>query len=284
MKTKNLFWAVALLLLTASCTKVRNGNVAIKVNLLGDNKGEMEVLGAGRYWVGVNEELYIFPTFLQNKVWTDDINEDSRSQEGFDFQSNEGLQLNADVGISYRIKKEDVPTIFTSYRKGVSEITNVNLRNIVRDAFTLNSSKYTAQYIYGDGRAQFMEEINIIVKQEAGKNGITVEKVYLVGGITPPESVKKSLDDKMRAKQQAQQRENEVATARAQFKIDSIKSKAEAYKIITRAEAEAKANQIKARSITPNLINYEKVKKWNGELPKVSGETRPLIDISQTLN
>ena len=40
----------------AACSYVPAGNVGIKVNLLGGDKGvDSEVLGVGRYWIGWNE-------------------------------------------------------------------------------------------------------------------------------------------------------------------------------------------------------------------------------------
>lgn len=49
-----------------SCAKVEAGYVGVRVNLLGGNKGvDSEVLGVGRYWIGWNQELYLFPTFQQ---------------------------------------------------------------------------------------------------------------------------------------------------------------------------------------------------------------------------
>ncbi len=42
------------------CDRVEPGNVGIKVNKLGDDKGVGEVVGVGRYWTGWNTEVYIF--------------------------------------------------------------------------------------------------------------------------------------------------------------------------------------------------------------------------------
>lgn len=47
------------------CDRVEPGNVGIKVNKLGDDKGVGEVVGVGRYWTGWNTEVYIFPTFAR---------------------------------------------------------------------------------------------------------------------------------------------------------------------------------------------------------------------------
>ncbi|TON43446.1 transposase, partial [Vibrio parahaemolyticus] len=71
---------------------------------LGGDKGvQAEEVGVGRYWVGVNEELYSFPTFSQNYVWTASETEGSENDESISFQTIEGLAVNADVGITYRI-------------------------------------------------------------------------------------------------------------------------------------------------------------------------------------
>ena len=55
----------------AACSTVPAGHVGVKVYLLGGSKGvDSEELGVGRYWIGWNEQLYIFPTYMQNYTWT----------------------------------------------------------------------------------------------------------------------------------------------------------------------------------------------------------------------
>ena len=52
---------------TGCLRKVPAGNVGIKVYLLGGEKGvDAEQKGPGRYWIGWNEDLYLFPTYKQN--------------------------------------------------------------------------------------------------------------------------------------------------------------------------------------------------------------------------
>lgn len=65
MKKFKLFQIIPLFaaILLVGCDRVEPGNVGIKVNKLGDDKGVGEVVGVGRYWTGWNTEVYIFPTF-----------------------------------------------------------------------------------------------------------------------------------------------------------------------------------------------------------------------------
>ena len=57
----------------AGCSRVPAGTVGVKVNMLGGNKGvDYQVVKPGLYWMGPNTELFLFPTFTQNYVWTED--------------------------------------------------------------------------------------------------------------------------------------------------------------------------------------------------------------------
>ena len=47
-------------------------------------------------------------------------------------------------------------------------------------------------------------------------------------------------------------------------------------------EAQARANQLLAQSITPTLVQYELTKKWNGQMPQVTGGATPLLQLQTT--
>ncbi|MEG1586426.1 MAG: SPFH domain-containing protein [Bacteroidales bacterium] len=273
MKKLFLFMLVCMTALSfSSCNKVPAGNVGIKFYLLGQEKGvDYETLSPGRYYIGVNEELYLFPTQRQNKVWTNDITEDSEAEEGFEFQSKEGMKLEANIGIEYQINSENVPLVFEMYKKGCAEITNVVLRNAVRDALNTAASTRTAEQMYGPGKVEFMQEVKTIVTQKSKEKYITVNDIYLLGNMGIPSSVTEALNKKIEASQRAEQRENELREAEAQAKKDIAKAKGEAEAIMTRAKGEAEANRVLSASITPTLVEYKKIERWNGELPTVSG-------------
>ena len=47
------------------------------------------------------------------------------------------------------------------------------------------------------------------------------------------------------------------------------------------AQGQAKANDALSRSISPILVQYKSVEKWNGNLPQVSGSAVPFIDLGK---
>ena len=265
---------------TTSCSKVKSGEVGIKFYLLGGEKGvDTKILTPGRYYIGFNEELFLFPTFTQNYVWTKDDTEGSENDESLTFQTSNGLAANADVGITYHLEPSKVPLIFQKYKRGIEEITDVFLRNNVRDAFVDAASKKDIEYIYGVGKQELVDDVEETVRKEVENIGIIIDKLYLIGEIRLPEQVVQSINAKIKATQTAQRIENEVRQARATAEKEIVGAQADSASVMIKASGQAAANVLLNRSITPNLIKYKKVLIWDGKLPIYTGGPIPMLDV-----
>lgn len=269
------FIAFAAMGITA-CSKVPAGNVGVKVYLLGSNKGvDNEVLTPGRYWIGINEELYLFPTFTQNKTWTDE----RPGMNAFTFQTVEGMVVGADLGISYNIQQDKVSTIFAKYRRGIDEITDTYLRNMVRDALVTEASKVKVESVYGEGKETLIAAVEERVRRQVEPIGINIERIYWIGQLTLPNEVIEKINAKVNADQITQQKIAELEQARADANKKILEAEGEAKAVLIRAEGEAKANRIIAESITQELVRYNQIQKWDGVMPKVTGGGTPLVSI-----
>jgi len=280
---KKLF-AVAFLLMAslslAACGKVPAGNVGVKVYLLGSAKGiDNEVLGPGRYWVGWNEELFIFPTFTQNKTW-----EANGEDKSFTFQTAEGMVVGADLGISYAVEPDKVSTIFAKYRQGIDEITDIYLRNMVRDALVTEGSKLRVESVYGSGKEDLMKAVELRVREQVEPIGLKVERIYWVGQLRLPAEVLEKINAKVNADQITSQKTAEVEQAKADAKKKEAEAEGDKNAAITRAEGEASANRIVAESLTDPLVKYKSIEKWDGALPKFTGSSAvPFIDTTKAI-
>jgi regulator of protease activity HflC (stomatin/prohibitin superfamily) len=255
--------------------------MGIKVDLYGDEKGvNGEEVGPGRYWVGIGERLYEFPTFQQNYVWTADQREGSPNNESFTFQTKEGLPVNADIGISYTIEKDKVSNVFQKYRRGVAEITDTFLRAHVRDAFNEYAASMPVEGVYGEQKMELLGSVEKRVIEEVAPIGINVHKIFLIGEFRLPKSVTQALEAKIAVTQKAQQRENELREAEAEAKKAIAKAQGEAQSKLVKAEAQAKANLILAKSLTRELVEYERIKKWDGKLPQFQGGGQPFVQFT----
>lgn len=281
MNFKSLFVVLLALFASTGCLdRVESGHVGVKVYTLGSDKGEVEVLGVGKYYIGWNEELHLFPVFQQNYTW-EKATKEGGVDESIVFQTVEGMQVGADVGISFRLDKEKIGTIFQTYRRGVEEITDTFLRNHVRDAMNASGSKLTVESVYGSGKTDFMADVEKTVKAKVEPTGIIVDKIYLIGSFRLPPQITQALNDKMGATQRAQQRQNEVAEAKAEADkaVEQARGRAESAKLLAQqeadsllitAEAQAKANRVLAESLSANLLENKRIEKWNGVLPVTS--------------
>jgi regulator of protease activity HflC (stomatin/prohibitin superfamily) len=254
--------------------KIPVGFVGVKVLLYGSNKGvsNTEELSPGIYWTGLYTEVFEFPTFMQNYTWTHNPHEGRGEDESITFQTKEGMDVNADIGISYELEPTKVTYIYQKYRKGISEITDIYLRNYVRDALNASASRLSVENVYGEGKAELIKAVQEMVQRQVFEVGIKIDKIYLIGSFRLPENVKRALDSKIQATQDAMRVQNEVMQARA-----------EKEKAIVVAEGQARANKLLSDSITPSLIKLKTIEKWNGALPLV-GNSGNIVDVRGLMN
>jgi regulator of protease activity HflC (stomatin/prohibitin superfamily) len=87
------------------------------------------------------------------------------------------------------------------------------------------------------------------------------------------------------AKQVAQQQVETQKQVLAQREIEAQQkvatAKGEAESILVVAQGQAKANDALSRSISPILVQYKGIEKWNGILPQVSGGAVPFVDVTK---
>jgi len=253
----------------AIITRISPGQVGVVVNLLGDNKGvESQTLGVGVNFTAPWKTVYVFPTYDQNHVWND-----------IKFQTQEGLQVSSNIGVTFSLEGDKIPILFAKYRKGIEEITDIFIKNNVRDAINLVASKMRVEDLYGEKKEEFFGNVKKILSEELIPIGFVIHKVYIIGNFDVPSLVTDALNRKIEAIQRAEQRENELREAEAEAKKQIAKAKGEAQSKIVAATAEAEANEKLSKSITKKLIQLKFLEKWNGVLPKVTSDKDFILDL-----
>jgi len=110
---------------------------------------------------------------------------------------------------------------------------------------------------------------------------IIVDDIYFANIRFSPE-YERAIEAKQVAQQQVETQRQVLAQREieAQQKVATAKGEAEAILVV--AQGQAKANDALSRSISPILVQYKSIEKWNGILPQVSGGAIPLIDLGKT--
>lgn len=110
--------------------------------------------------------------------------------------------------------------------------------------------------------------------QKYGEGAVYINKV-VINDMDFEEAYNAAIQQKSIAQQNAakQKIENEAAIAKAEAdkQVAITNAEAEAQKTSIAADAQAEANRKIAESLSEPLIEYQKIQKWDGKLPTVSG-------------
>ena len=124
-----------------------------------------------------------------------------------------------------------------------------------------------------------------IRKRAMGKLGDNLSRYHIIvddiyfANIRFSSEYEKAIEAKQVAQQQVETQRQILAQREieAQQKVATAKGEAESIQVV--AQGQAKANDALSRSISPILVQYKGIEKWNGILPQVSGGATPFINL-----
>jgi regulator of protease activity HflC (stomatin/prohibitin superfamily) len=251
-----------MIFLMNSCERIDAGHVGVKVNMYGSGKGVGDVTECTG-WVFYNPistKIYEFPTFMQHKEYVKTEDEDN----SFIVNSKDGSEFHVSPIINYSIQREKVPSIFSKYRRELSEIGDGFLKTTIYDAFRMTANSYTAEELISN-RQIFEIKVRTTLDSNLIKEGFIISQ--LTSNLGYPETFKKAIEAKNNAVQQSLTAENQVKTAEAQSKIKIATAEGNAQALLANARAEAESNKLRQSTLTPMLLQQMWINKWNGALP-----------------
>lgn len=254
----------------SGCYKmIEPGYEAMEVYVAGSKTGEQSLKPAGRYWNTYRVKHYEFPIFEQTAQF--------RGEESFEFTV-EGLSVGMEIGLSYIIT--DVEQVFRRYRVGVDEITDVHLRNIVRDALNVETRSMDMEGIYGESANDMMGRVFESVNKTVSGIGIEITGVYMIGRPQFPREVEQAIENRIKANQLAEQREIERREAIAQAEIDREQARGRADAQVIDAQGTAESNRLVNESLTELLVQYKALDVWDGKTPQtMAGGAVPFLNL-----
>jgi regulator of protease activity HflC (stomatin/prohibitin superfamily) len=274
----------------AGVTRIEAGYVGIEVNLAGSQRGASEIpMRTG--WVfysPLTTQIIEFPTYVQTVKWTRDLSEGHPLNEEMGFNSKEGMEISADVSLSYAIEPTKVPDFYVKYRvNDLDRFTHGILRDIVRNSLNEVASTYTVEDIYGEKKAQFLRQVQQQIQDKITNVGVGVQQFGFIGAPRVPGVIAQAITAKAQAIQEAERAKNELATTQAEAAKKIAEAEGDAKSSVTRAQGEADANRIRQNSLTPQLLELRRlenqralIEKWNGQLPTVeSGQNAMMLQL-----
>jgi regulator of protease activity HflC (stomatin/prohibitin superfamily) len=237
---------VILLLVGASVSMFKvidAGQVGVKT-LFG--KVENDVLYSGLNVVNPLVEVTTFDTKTQNYTMSGIHDEGTKAgDDAIRVLSSDGLEVTIDLSVLFKVRASEAPRI-------LKEIGNDYLDKIVRPisrtAIRDNAVYYEAVALYSTKRQEFQDKIFKTINESFAKRGLVLEQL-LVRNITLPESVKKSIESKINAEQDAQ---------KMTFVLQKERQEAERKRV--EAQGIADYQRILSTGLSDKQLQYEAIK------------------------
>jgi len=269
---------VLLLLVPTAVTYVNPGHVGIVIHRTGGGV-DPRALGPGLHMrnpltTGIEE----YPTFMQTLVLTRASTEGSRDNDEINVNSVEGQPLSLDVSMSFELDPTKVPALYSTFRTDIATIQHTYVKQAIRQALQEVVGNEEIAAIIGPKKAEVTGRVTKSLEQRLDPYGIIV-KQFTINELRAPPAVIEAINQKNVMQQQALTSQNELQKNQFQAQGDSIKAAGRAKAILAEAEAQAKANRLLSESITPTLVQYEMSKRWNGQMPQVTGGAMPMLQL-----
>lgn len=217
---------------------------------------------------GLSEGFHLKAPFVQsvknisNKIQKLEVEADAVSK---DLQT-----VKSKIAVNYRIQSAASAGI---YKNVGMDYQAVILQPAMQESMKSVSARYTAEELITK-RGAVSEEIKNTLESKVKDDGIFIEKFNIIN-FDFSEEFNKAIEAKQVAEQTLiktkTEQEQAIVVAEANAKQKVITAKAEADAITTKAKAQAEANKLLTQSLNGTLVEYEKVQKWNGQMPQVSG-------------
>lgn len=219
-----------------------------------------------------------YPTFMQTLVLARGGSEESSANDEINVNSVEGQPLSLDVSMSFEILPEKVPALYSTFRTDVNSISHGFIKQAVRQSLQEVVGNEEIAAILGPKKAEAVTRTQTLLQKKLDSYGIVVRQ-FTLNEFRAPKAVMDAISLKNVMQQQSLTAQNELQKNTFQAQGDSIKAAGRAKAILAEAEAQAKANDLLSRSITATLVQYEMAKRWNGQMPQVTGGAMPMLQL-----
>lgn len=221
-------------------------------------------LRPGTYRLALGESITLFDTRVQRLDY-------QGSAASKDLQDVVGV-----ISLNFRVDAKDVPLIFTTI--GVNYQQRV-IEPAVQETFKATMAQFTSSELITQ-RDSVKRVARDLLAERLGRFRIEVEELNVLD-FRFSEEFNRAIEAANAAKQAVVEEEQKLRSAQIQAQQRIAVAKAEAEATLTRAEAEASANKTVQSSLTPEVLEYLALLKWDGKLPQSTNGSVPFLDLQR---
>ncbi|HEX8348681.1 MAG TPA: prohibitin family protein [Hymenobacter sp.] len=230
-------------LVLSTVVQIAPGEVGVQT-LYG--KVQPRVLTSGLNIINPLVDVTRFDTRTQNYTMSADHAEGQRAgDDAIRVLSSDGLEVVIDLTVLYRAVPEKTPQILSTIGENYQDAI---VRPVTRTRIRDNAVYYEAVALYSTKRDEFQTRIFTTIEQDFRKRGLQLEQL-LIRNIQLPQSVKRSIESKISAEQDAQ---------KMQFVVQKERQEADRKRV--EAQGIADYQKIINAELSDKLLQYETIK------------------------
>lgn len=253
-----LFALIPVVLLIGSfcVATVPANNVGVKWSMFGGTSEK--TLDEGIVLKSPFDKVYTIPTTVQE-----------RTMEGVTVQTKDAQFLTMEINVKFQVNKVNAFNVYKRYET-VDNLKQNIIGNYSQKALETVITNYNIIDVLGEKKNEIYALSTEELKNKLSQEGIDLVELT-IKDMDAGEAIEKAIQDEAVAKKA-------VETA----KQNQERAKTEAETKLIEAEGEAKANAVKTKALTNEVLMEQWISKWDGKLPTVSGDDN-MIDISSLL-
>ena len=252
-----------------SAHKIKPGYVGIVYSLNGGIKDE--VLSQGLRFVAPWEKVKQYSVSTEQGYLSKEAKEGSEGDDSFNVPTSDGKTVNVDLEYSYHFDADKLPQTYVRFKgQDGKTIEDTFIRGKLKTWAAEVSSTFSVMDIYGEKRTELNRALSDHINPLFEEYGIVIDAVNFS---------RIDLDSQTAEAIQARiNKQQEVETA----KLEAEKAEIDAKTMLTKAQAEADANNIKTQAIDEKILQQQLLEKWDGKLPVVTNGNN-IMDISSLM-
>jgi len=180
-----------------SCKIADSAEVALVVDQIGTNKGVPNIeMASGFIWYfPPTQDVFMYPTSVQHKVWSASLDEDSPTDEHIDVTSADGATFGLDVSINLQLQRARASELFIKYRVGMEDLINTRVRTIVRKELLDNAVSFASDSLL-QHRNVYEANVTKTLTTSLEKEGFTLNNIAVLK-MALPASYKAAIERKI---------------------------------------------------------------------------------------
>jgi len=175
-------------------------------------------------------------------------------KETVSVTSKEGLNINLDVSLQYKLDPQKVVTVYQNIGTDEKEIIIARFRSVIREI----TASYDANAIYGEKRQEVAQKLREKIREQLTPLGFTVEEA-LLRDVVLPESIQAAIQEKLEAQQESQREQFIIEKERQELEFALEKTKKEAERKKIEAQGIADAQKLLTTGLTQELLQLKAI-------------------------